>query len=695
MNYGLIYTVPFATLDNSDCIVEIEKKGYTGASTELTGGASPLVVDIADDEFAYTPLRFSTATINVVGGDYLQELFSTSYQQYRVTLKKNGHVTWCGFIKPELYTQDYSSETFTLELECISAMSTLEFIDYTRFEESGMKFVSFWDLIRKCINSSSSQYNAVYFPQAYGKDASDVVEGNILKEMTVSEQNFFDEDNKPMKLKEVLEEVCKFLHWTCVDWCGSIYFVDIDHKGKYSRYSSDMSLKTGEESIPVKNVQDIGFTGSEHSLDVLPGYTKVTVKTSNYPTGDLDSSNEFDNLTLLREVDSYTPNRDKASRKKIYAPESNLNLIQYTAGGEVLDNLDGVGALDANKVLGALPIQFCTYEQEGEGIKRPKITNYSYTGGIQIRWRFGNTRLTGLRPVVKIKGGCALYKSGTFAFDASFHRCFDDDMSLISKEYGSESSKLLTTLKVGDYWFVSNYRDSRGMWVALPTGEDTVMINGKQYSKYTEILVKNSDSDWLDIINEKTLSHPYDDAKGKLFEINYRRGGNDLLKGEVELTVYMDVADAGSMYGIILKNFSFKYFKNNQLVSNKKSDRLYENVVNESYINELEEIELKLSSYNSDGVCYSKVALGDEYITDNLYSSIEKSTVRPEELLIRRIVRRYSAPQIKLMQVIKETSNLNPISILSDRFMPNKKFINVGGSIDFRMNRFECIMIEI
>lgn len=41
------------------------------------------------------------------------------------------------------------------------------------------------------------------------------------------------------------------------------------------------------------------------------------------------------------------------------------------------------------------------------------------------------------------------------------------------------------------------------------------------------------------------------------------------------------------------------------------SDRTYENVINEDYINELDEIEFKISSYNNDGACYSKVMLGD------------------------------------------------------------------------------------
>lgn len=63
MKYGLIYTVPFSTLDNELCVVEIEKENYTSKVTELTPASSPFTVDIGDEEFLYTPIRFSTAKI--------------------------------------------------------------------------------------------------------------------------------------------------------------------------------------------------------------------------------------------------------------------------------------------------------------------------------------------------------------------------------------------------------------------------------------------------------------------------------------------------------------------------------------------------------------------------------------------------------------------------------------------------------
>ena len=75
MSYGTIYTLPFRSRKEDVCLVEIQKEGYTGRVIELTGsGEAPFSVEIADDDFLYTPVRFSTAAIRVVGGDHLQPL---------------------------------------------------------------------------------------------------------------------------------------------------------------------------------------------------------------------------------------------------------------------------------------------------------------------------------------------------------------------------------------------------------------------------------------------------------------------------------------------------------------------------------------------------------------------------------------------------------------------------------------------
>lgn len=148
-------------------------------------------------------------------------------------------------------------------------------------------------------------------------------------------------------------------------------------------------------------------------------------------------------------------------------------------------------------------------------------------------------------------------------------------------------------------------------------------------------------------------------------------------------------------YGVFLQNFTVRFIPRDGEDTTSNSDRIYENAVNENYINELDEIELKISSYNHDGAGYGKVILSEDYLRDNLYSVIEETTVRPEEQLIRRIIKRYNATRIKLTQVIKASSDITPLSRLYDNYMVNKKFINAGGTIDYKMNQFQCIMIEV
>ena len=108
----------------------------------------------------------------------------------------------------------------------------------------------------------------------------------------------------------------------------------------------------------------------------------------------------------------------------------------------------------------------------------------------------------------------------------------------------------------------------------------------------------------------------------------------------------------------------------------------------------MKEIELKISSYNDDGACYSKVLLDGNYLTDNMYNSILGKNKRPEELLITRIINHYSDTRIKLTQIVKNSKEISPLTILTDNFLVSKRFINAGGSIDYASDRFECIMIE-
>ncbi|MDD3038254.1 hypothetical protein [Bacteroides sp.] len=709
VNYGTIYTLPFKSREEVSYLIEIQKENYEGKAIELVGsGDSPFSVSIDDEDFLYTPTRFSTATICIVGGDYLQNLYSTGYQQYRVIFKRENEICWCGFVKPELYTQDYTSTKFELEIECISAMSVLEFIKYKQKDENERGFISFWDLFKTFISESRGTYSSVFIPHVYAKSEEDYNNNrNVFEEMTISEQNFFDEDDKPMTLLEILQNVFNLLNWTCVDWQGNLYFVDIDYKGDYYKYNVSLSQYT-KASLNKLTAQAIGFAGSEHSLDILKGYNKATVKCSNYSIDEIEVSEDFKKLKLLSdtgEVQTSIDGKVRHTHLDVLYP-SNLTLRQYTYKNSVLSVVDDLSlyknARNARELLGALPLRYAVYHS---GNNSQNAQSYSYEYGVQVRQRCGtgydpindktpNSVFDGSTPIISTKKeGLYFYKGGALCLSYSIKVLQKDKFDvpfgggIVPSEDGITytKDKLKIRLRIGNK-YVAMDRYGVFSWVDSPS---TFEVNLDQSN------VENPDgklgSGFISVYKTFGVIGKYSGADGCIIELP------DTLKGTLELSIYSPVLterEGQVPYGYILKDFKLRYCPPLNMEDDNNSDRIYENVVNEGFISELDEIEFKISSYNNDGACYSKVILGDDYLKDNLYSSIDNALIRPEEALIKRIINQYGATKIKLTQILKNSESITPISILTDKFMTGKFFMITGGEIDFAQEQFTCKMIE-
>lgn len=737
MAYGLFYKLPFKDLKNQNYTVEIEKEGYSGDVTELTGSDTPFTISIDDEDFLYTPTRFSTAKIGIIGSDYLQSLFSTQYQMFRVTLLKGTAPVWCGFISPENYSQDYVLSLFSYDVDCVSAMDVLDKINYKQVSSGEMSLVSLFDLLKQTVTESAGRYEHVYIPHVYAKTPEDYKAGdNILKELIISEQDFFDEEGKAMTYKDVLEAVCRFLNWTCVDWQGSLFFVDVDHTGDYYKYSADFSTF---EMVSINSavVQDEGFNGDGHTLDILGGYNKVTVKCSNYPVGDLFPKYDFDSLKLLSGPSDYTtepapprpkPDSDKpwqyARIIKFYPQNTqNWELYFYSPSGEAVPESYDLKK-NADSVTGALPAKICTYQWDNKPEQQASpysITSYSYDSVFLIRQRNEGQPDSVLKsdlPIIKLKSAPFLFKAGYLGITGSLKPVYNKDLApwqnvddVVEPGYWenppSTSRAVITpsrfqavnfpirlSIKMGDFYY---------------QGETSRDPNFKSWDTTEKILewgtIGSSDTkvnSYLDFYDTSTLSMNVNGLKG--FAIS--PSAHDMLYGVMEITIYApDLpayyknGNAGKYpvpFGISLKGLNVSYYKTLTDTGKTNSDRTYENVINKDYINELDTIEFKISSYNDDGSCYSKVMLGNDYLQDNLYN-ILTTNKRPEELLITRIINRYEHTSVKLTEEINFTGNIVPFTRIRDNYAPmsQKLFIPTGGEIDVAAKRYKCVMVEV
>ena len=710
--YNLIYKIPFTNVDGESFEVQILEDGGTNSPVTLTGGTPPFIIDIDDDDFLYTPTRFSGATLKLVGSDYLQSLFSTAYQKFKVNLVKSGSVIWTGFITPEVYSQDYDNSLFELEIECISALSTLEYIDFSHSAST----ISFKDIIKKCITESKGDYKAVYVPNAYITSLSDI---------TVSCANFIDEDGKAMTLKECLEEVCKFLNWTCTEWEGNVYFIDVDYikagKTAYIDYLTNAAVTLSSSIV----VNDIPSKGNENQLSILGGYNKVTVIDSDY---ELDSDQIFPKLSDCKDTDRGSQTREAGKDGKAIEKDgdkykngyykyfykfwdsNSFDLItyKYSNGNWIEDANDTLYSAGAHIV------------EQAQANQEDKPTSLTWNTMFEIKLFDGttvskNALLDGWEvPLVNnqmpdisqlLKPTIRLTKStGIIAFPSDAYLGIRYKMALIPEinspqfrgvpEALDHNDDTMKGMGINDFDEHKNY-----FFIPMRIQIGNKYWNGSQWTTNSNAVVRvladvakdtHLEGKWINNKNTNTYDKGVDEL-GDSWVIPLEAG----LVGELNVTIFVPYYETNrSKAYIYIKDLEFDVCRSESPYNTKseKQDTKYSNVVNGDYINEAEDIKFKITSKNDSKVAYSKAIANGNWL-DTLTNNIDGTAEKPERYLIQRIVNQYQSPKIKLLHIIKPA--VLPYSLIKDSYLNGKNFIFTGGRINYEDNSLECNMIEL
>lgn len=722
--YNLKYTVPFMDIDGNNYTIQILEKDGLNTPVELTGGNPAFTVDVNDEDFLYTPTRFSGATLKVVGSDYLQTLFSTDYQKFKVNLIKGSTIIWTGFITPEMYSQDYDNSLFELDIECISALSTLEYIDFKSEDVT----ISILDLIKKCITESKGDYSGIYIPNVYSEP---------LSGLTISCGNFIDEDGKPENLKTCLEEVCKFLNWTVFEYNGNIYFIDVDYikagKTAYTKYDLAFTPTAVTLSNPV-TIQNIQSKGNNNKLSILGGYNKSVIIASDYevpdnylfPDSDFEDGEKikYDEYTIKEKDDKtyrYMRNWYKATDFRPYIYSFNSTTRQFTES-DTLDSYNFDNPISIDSLYGC----FQTSTEAFDDNEKPKDLSFEDEFLIKLSTlnETGNTNYltaTKLDETIKLQGGQPLPVITT----KKYNNIVITSDSVLALNFSIAWIKQLNGIRAAVNNIADNtYNDLYDLVGGIETTKNSyyvpvsLSIGNKYYngSDWTTTATKFNVS--LEISKTTKLSWDFINVKD---EFDYTSGVGlsgykinipTLLAGELKLIIYcpqryyVSTAEGGAAYGqgvtrlqsfipthCIIKGLELNSGSPyNPLKVDIQEDTKYENVVNESYINPLDDITFKITSKNDSGLSFSKVIYNNGLL-DKLTSNIDSTAHKPEEYMIKRIVDQYNQPKIKLTQIIKP--DILPYSIITDSYLSGKTFLFTGGSVDYEDNRLEGSMIEI
>ena len=313
---------------------------------------------------------------------------------------------WTGYVTPNLYDMGFDEYLEEISVECIDALSTLQYIKYTPVTQQKdiTSFISIIDHIIKQCNA----YKYFYISD----NIQSTVSGSesITENLYISEQNFFNEKDEEQTdndvawtCKEVLEEICKFLGVTCIAEGDSVYFIDYDavKSGRNSYYEYNVGDPTKSKLVTISATKkivasDYSEDGATLSLDNI--YNKATVKADLY---DYDNifPDFFDNTKNITVEDP-----------KLNADDSVYYLAEYVAGKDpmitFLNWVDGGqknGSVNSAfvKYYKSNDVKTYMYDQNGNEVSVDKL---NYTDTITI-----NGAVLAKQDVTKLKDGISFF----------------------------------------------------------------------------------------------------------------------------------------------------------------------------------------------------------------------------------------------------------------------------------------------
>lgn len=171
----------------------------------------------------------NSAKIRLLCGNLITNLFSTSCRDAVVNIYKNDTCIFAGFIEPQTLSQPYNDRWDELELNCIDALSALQYSKYKNVGALGIIYAfvkaeaaqrSFYDIateilqgVTKGLDILGNQNIKFWYDGSKAVDAQTANRYQVFKQLSISDLLFMGDDESDVwQQDEVLEELLKYLN---------------------------------------------------------------------------------------------------------------------------------------------------------------------------------------------------------------------------------------------------------------------------------------------------------------------------------------------------------------------------------------------------------------------------------------------------------------------------------------------------
>jgi hypothetical protein len=743
--YKLIYYSNFKDINDNNIKIEIYRNTSESVTAKELLLSSDAIVINYNSENLLQPTKLSSATVHILATDVLTDLYTSVLNEISIKVFKNNNLLWYGFLSLNIYSSEYINDTNVLNVEFIDTVSQLEYIKYSNMGDYST-VRTFKEVLFHIFNQIDNDkvINEIWLNSNIKVNNLT----NVLNELCVHERNFFDEVNEPSTCKKIVQEVCKFLSVSLLQFQNRYILIDYDsiknNNNTYIVYNRTTNAVTTQilSSNTIQVNSAIFESGANVSLNDT--YNKITL---------IDNINDVSDLTsdLINDTDLINQNIDP---NKYYTLEdrhytylraffdSKSNWILATRKKEDGTIITEVMPQNIGSIYTGAFFQknfwYKNYESDPSSISWSNyLTARRQTNFLQTS-KDNDVEYPTDYFIKMNKEESVFLRGGFFIIDIAFMF----SQFLFAQTQGRESKAEYTTadgrtfddavyflcrLKIGGYYFngeiwdlYQNYLDNISFYnqaVKKTKQSDntykyyTVLggiqteITKETYNKISckdgfLLVHKNKEGDkCFDIIktldNQVSYKLDLEDAEegaliplpnfvltGKLqFEICYPQHlGYPLVepapaRGDQSL-YWSDIVHIEDI------KFVYKTTRGKYDIFNNKSDNtdiIFENVINESYINEFEDIELWVNTYNKDFQSYSYVICNStNNFLDTVYNNNTQTTDIQEKHIVLKYYNYYKAPKFIYSNKLK-----------SNDIIPTSKFYENTLNKTLVLNSFE------
>jgi hypothetical protein len=237
------WTVPFKSLNGTDCHVDIYARGYTGSTvTTLTGAADPFEYEEDNDEDLLSHvIRYRTGYLRVIEENYadLSDLYPTLNTDRYIEFYYGSALNFNGFIQAQEFETPWGPGPRVVELPVISPLGLAEGtkMDWTAFNPP--RWISIEFLINSILTQLEGMYDGFYFPKIIS--INDAITTNcFVNTLTFcpfgkkyNKDNTLDGIYEPNTAEEALTNICTWMGLILHDVPGYVVFQRVDYNDQY------------------------------------------------------------------------------------------------------------------------------------------------------------------------------------------------------------------------------------------------------------------------------------------------------------------------------------------------------------------------------------------------------------------------------------------------------------------------------